>query len=148
MLTKPSPRVWAEHPDTGQRRDLTREENRAFWTWAAVEVLRETGLRVEELTELSHHSLVQYKLPTTGQTIPLLQIAPSKLDQERILVVSPELAEVISTILRRVRDHSGAVPLVAAYDIHERVWNPPLPLLFQHRVGVENRPLGKPASEP
>ena len=39
-----------------------------------VEVLRATGIRVEELTELSHHSLVQYRLPTTGEIVPLLQI--------------------------------------------------------------------------
>ena len=88
----------------------TREEDRAFWAWAAAEVLQETGIRVEELTELSHHSLVEYKLPTTGETIPLLQIAPSKTDEERLMVVSPTLAEVLSTILRRIRDDNGAVP--------------------------------------
>lgn len=145
VLTKPSPRIWAEDPDTGERRDLTREEDNSFWAWAAVEVLRETGIRVEELTELSHHSLVQYKLPSTGETIPLLQIAPSKLDEERLLVVSPGLAEVLSTVLRRIRDADGAVPLVVAYDIHERRWNPPMPLLFQHRVGMEDLSFGTAA---
>jgi hypothetical protein len=30
---------------------------------------------------------------------------------------------------------------VVAYDIHERVWNPPMPLLFQRQIGVEHRPL-------
>jgi hypothetical protein len=39
-----SSRAWAEDPVTGTRRDLTREENTAFWTWAAVEVLRATGI--------------------------------------------------------------------------------------------------------
>jgi hypothetical protein len=68
-----------------------------------VEVLRSTGVRIEELLEISHHSLVQYKLPTTGEIIPLLQIAPSKTDAERLLVVSPELSEVLSVIIRRVR---------------------------------------------
>lgn len=145
VTTRPTPRIWAEDPVTGKRRDLTREEDHAFWTWAAVEVLRETGIRVEELTELSHHSLVEYKLPATGETIPLLQIAPSKLDEERLLVVSPELAEVLSTVLCRTRDEAGAVPLVVAYDIHERRWNPPLPLLFQHRVGMENMAFGTAA---
>ena len=38
-----SARVWAEDPATGRRRDLTLEEHRSFWTWAAVEVLRHTG---------------------------------------------------------------------------------------------------------
>jgi hypothetical protein len=61
------------------------------------------------------------------------------------MVVGPELAEVLSAILRRVRDHTGAVPLIVAYDDHERIWNPPAPLLFQHRVGMENRPIGTAA---
>lgn len=145
VMTAPTPRIWAEEPATGKRRDLTREEDRAFWAWAAAQVLQETGIRVEELTELSHHSLVEYKLPTTGETIPLLQIAPSKTDEERLMVVSPTLAEVLSTILRRIRDDNGAVPLVVAYDIHERTWNPPTPLLFQHRVGMENMAFGTAA---
>jgi hypothetical protein len=34
--------------------------------------------------------------------------------------------------IRRVRDpRTGAVPLLAAYDYEERIWNPPAPLLFQ-----------------
>jgi integrase len=145
LMTAPTPRIWAENPDTGKRTDLTRQEDNAFWAWASIEVLRETGIRVEELTELSHHGLVEYKLPSTGETIPLLQIAPSKTDEERLLVVSPELAEVFSTILCRIRDHHGAVPLVVAYDIHERTWNPPMPLLFQHRFGMENMAFGTAA---
>lgn len=131
--------VWAHDPATGKRRDLSREEDHAFWAWAIVEVLRATGIRVEELLELSHHSLVQYRLPATGQLVPLLQIAPSKTDTERLLVVSPDLAEVLSAIISRLRDRSGAVPLVSAYDGRERVWSAPAPLLFQRRVGTEHR---------
>ena len=41
--------VWACDPATGKRRNLTAEEDRAFWAWDAVEVLRATGIRVEEL---------------------------------------------------------------------------------------------------
>ena len=131
-------KVWAEDPVTDDRRDLVREEDHAFWAWAAVEVLRATGIRVEELTELSHHSLVQYRLPTTGELVPLLQILPSKTDTERLLLVSPELADVLSAIIRRVRDPgTAAVPLLAAYDTCERVWSPPAPLLFQRQVGHE-----------
>lgn len=145
VLTKPGSRIWADDPDTGQRRDLTREEDTTFWAWAIVEVLRATGIRVEELTELSHHSLVQHRLPATGETIPLLHIAPSKTDEERLLVISPELADVLATILQRIRNPDGSVPLVIAYDSHERVWNPPIPLLFQHRVRMENTPFGAAA---
>ena len=104
-------------------------------------MLWRTGIRVEELTELSHHSLVQYRLPDSGELIPLLHIAPSKTDAERLLVIEPELADVLSAIICRIRDSNGAVPLAMSYDPHERVWNPPMPLLFQRKVGVENRPI-------
>jgi hypothetical protein len=73
--------------------------------------------------------------------VPLLQIAPSKTDAERLLVISPELADVLATIISRIREPSGAVPLVAGYDDHERLWLPPAPVLFQRRVGAENRPI-------
>jgi len=134
-------KVWADDPDTGQRHDLTREEDDGFWTWAIVEVLRHTGIRIEELLELTHHAIVQYRLPTTGELVPLLQITPSKTDVERLLLVSPELADVLAAIVARVRGHEGAIPLVASYDPLEKTWRPPLPLLFQHRLAHENRPI-------
>jgi integrase len=140
IVPRSSPgKVWAHNPVTGRRRDLTREEEHAFWAFAAVEVLRATGVRIEERLEISHHSLVQYRLPTTGEIVPLLQIAPSKTDAERVLLVSPELADVLSAVICRVRDSAGAIPLVAAYDGRERLWSPPAPLLFQRRVGTEAR---------
>jgi Phage integrase family len=132
-------KTWGLDPETGRRRDLGKEEEYAFWAWAAVEVLRLTGVRIEELLEITHHSLIQYRLPATGELIPLLQIAPSKTDAERLLVVSPELAEVLSTIIQRIRQADGTVPLVPAYDWHECVWRPPTPLLFQRVIGGEYR---------
>ncbi|MEV6335478.1 site-specific integrase [Nocardia vinacea] len=123
----------------GCRRDLRREEEYAFWAWAAVNVLRLTGIRIEELMEITHHSLIQYRLPTTGEIVPLLQIAPSKTDAERLLVVSPELADVLSAVIVRIRDDTGVVPLIPAYDWHECLWRPPAPVLFQRRFGTENR---------
>jgi hypothetical protein len=138
-------RTWAQDPGSAKYRDLTLEDHRAFWTWAAVHVLRHSGIRIEELTELSHHSFIQYQLPATGELIPLLQIAPSKTDTERLLVISPELADVLSEIICRIRGDDGTVPLVAAYDYHERVWNPPMPLLFQRHYGGERRAIGGPA---
>jgi integrase len=131
--------IWAQDPATGRQGLLNREEEHAFWAWAIIEVLRLTGVRVEELLELSHHSLVQHRLPGTSELVPLLQIAPSKTDVERLLVVSPELADVLSAIICRVRGGHGAVPLVRARDWHERTWLPPSPLLFQRRVSSENR---------
>ena len=52
---------------------------------------------------------------------------------------------MLSAIICRIRDDTGAVPLVTAYDPHERAWNPPMPLLFQRRFGLENRPVGDQA---
>jgi hypothetical protein len=138
-------RIWAEHPDSGQRRDLSFEEHRGFWSWAMVQVLRHTGVRIEELTELSHHSLIQYRLPDTSELIPLLQINPSKTDAERLLVISPELADVLSTIVARIRSGQPHVPLVVSYDKNERVYNPPMPLLFQWRRRLENRAVSEGA---
>jgi integrase len=130
--------VWVIDPHTGKPRLLNSEEEHAFWAWAAIKVLRHTGVRVEELLELSHHSLIQYRLPSTGELVPLLQIAPSKTDAERLLVVSPELADVLSAVICRVRGPDGTVPLVSARDSHELVWMPPAPLLFQRRFRAEN----------
>jgi len=71
--------------------------------------------------------------------VPLLQIAPSKTDVERLLLVDPELADVLSTIICRIRMPSGAVPLVPAYDYSEKTWMPPMGLLFQRTVGGDKR---------
>ncbi len=139
MKTAAGGRLWVEDPAGGRRRDAGFEEHRGFWTWAMVEVLRHTGIRIEELTELSHHSLIQYRLPDTGELIPLLQITPSKTDQERLLVISPELADVLSTIIGRIRGHHPQVPLVVSYDKNERLYNPPMPLLFQSRQRLQDR---------
>lgn len=64
---------------------------------------------------------------------------PSKTDTERLLLVSPELADVLSAIVKRLRGPDGAVPLVVAYDVREKIWHPPMPLLFQRGIGNERR---------
>ncbi|MQS16820.1 site-specific integrase [Streptomyces kaniharaensis] len=125
----------------GVRRSPRTEEKHAFFAWATIEILRHTGIRIEELQELSHHSIIRYKLPTTGEVVPLLQIAPSKTDKERLLLVSPELADVLSAIVSRVRQADGAIPPIATYDGQERVWNAPMPVLYQWAVSGERRPI-------
>jgi hypothetical protein len=138
-------KTWAEDPDTGARRDLNLEEHRAFWAWAAIEVLRHTGIRVEELSQLSHHDMIQYKLPDTGELIPLLHIAPSKTrhraaagDQPRarrraehdhLQGPRPGQHGAAGGGLRRTRTHLAA----------------PMPLLFQRRFGAEHRPIARQA---
>ena len=57
------------------------------------------------------------------------------------MVISPEVADVLAAIIGRVRDDTGAVPLVIAYDVHECEFTPPMPVLFQRQIGIEHRPI-------
>lgn len=133
---KPKKAVWIEDQDSREIVDVTRAEDDAFWSWAVIETLRHTGVRVEELLEITHLGLVSYKLPDTGEVVPMLQIVPSKTNEERLLLVGPELASVLATIIRRLRTHNdGTIPLTTRYDAYERTAGPPLPHLFQRRLG-------------
>ena len=46
---------------------------------------------------------------------------------------------MLSTVIRRIREPDGAVPLVPVYDRYECVWRPPSPVLFQRRFPSEIR---------
>lgn len=118
--------------DTGEVRDVAKDEDDAFWSWAIIETLRHTGIRLEELLEITQFALVQYQLPDTGEIVPLLQIVPSKNAEERLLLVSPELANVLAAVVSRVRSQNdGTIPAIIRYDPYERIEGPPLPHLFQ-----------------
>lgn len=154
--------VVVENLSTAEVIDLQRSENDAFWAWAVIETLRHTGVRIEELLEITHLALVSYRLPDTDELVPLLQIVPSKVNEERLLLVGPELASVLATIVTRLRglnnctnngtndDNAdgingasdrqvgGRIRLTCRYDQHERVTGPPLPHLFQRKVGYRH----------
>ncbi|WP_219420587.1 site-specific integrase, partial [Pseudonocardia nigra] len=133
----------AEDLSTGQTHDLLAEEDDAFWSWALIETLRHTGVRLEELLELTHLAVIQHRLDDTGEVVPLLQILPSKTDEERLLLVSPELAAVLATIISRLRGiGEGAVPITRRWDRHERTFSLALPYLFQRRRGHRNSVIG------
>lgn len=127
----------------GALTNVTLAAGRAFWAWACVEVFRHTGVRIEEMLEITHRSFVSYTLPTTGEIIPMLQITPSKTDQERLLVISPELAAVFAEIIHRVRGDDEHLPLVSRYDAAERTHSAELPFLFQRRWGLRGQALTK-----
>ncbi|RFA06578.1 integrase [Subtercola boreus] len=122
----------------GPRRNLTLEADKAFWAWACVEVFRHTGIRIEEMLEITHRSFVSYTLPSTGEVIPMLQITPSKTDKERLLVIGPELASVFAEIIHRVRGGEEHIPLISRYDPQGRTHSQPLPFLFQRRWGLRD----------
>lgn len=109
------------------------DENRAFWVWAAIETLRHSGLRIEEMLELTHLAIQPYTIKPSGETVPLVHIVPSKTDEERLIVAGPELVHVLTAILKRIRDTNQDVPLTQRWDNHEHQLSEPLPHLFVHR---------------
>jgi site-specific recombinase XerC len=121
--------------DTGVVTHIGAEEEAAFWDWAAVETLRHSGVRIEELCELTHLSIRQYQR-SNGEVIALLVIAPSKTDRERVIPMSAELFHVIASIIRRHSRRGKPIPLVSRHDHHEKVWSAPMPFLFQRQNGA------------
>ena len=120
---------------TGDVINAATEEETAFWDWACVETLRHSGIRIEELSELTHLSVRQYRRKN-GEVIALLVIAPSKTDRERVIPMSAELFHVIASIIRRHTQDGKAIPQVSRYDHHDKVWSPPMPFLFQRPAGT------------
>ncbi len=105
-------------------------EDRAFWTWAVTEILRLTGLRCEELIELTHVSIRRHRM-TDDREVLLLQIAPSKQDRERVIPVCPELAHALARVVERTRGRAPRISCIPRYDPCERATGAPLPYLFQ-----------------
>ncbi len=135
------PPIWVRRHDTDVVFDARLEEDRTFWQWAIVGVLKETGIRIEEFEELAVTSLSQFTVPSTGETVPLLQIAPSKTDKERVILMSPDLADVLSSILDRIRDEHGLVPPLDRWDPLEKQVIPASPLLMQRIVNGRRVPI-------
>lgn len=103
-------KVWLDDLDTPRRIDQTYTEDIAFLGWAAANVLHETGIRIEELLELTSTAITTYTSARTGERLLLLQIVPSKSDTERMLVISPELAHVLAALRQRSRGDQQHVP--------------------------------------
>jgi hypothetical protein len=120
---------------TGATMDVTKAEDTAFWEWVTVELLRHSGIRVEELTELTHLSIRQYQRPN-GEVIALLVVAPSKSDRERVIPMSAELFHAVAQVVRRQTPGGEPIPLVSRYDPHEKTWSEPMPFLLQRKIGT------------
>ena len=132
-----NPSITVENLSTGETINLTRREDEAFWAWAIIETLRLSGVRLEELLEITHLALVSYQLPDTGEVVPLLQIVPSKSNEERLLLVRPGTGQRPGhrhhPAARRQRRHRPAGrPLRPP----RATTGPPLPHLFQRAHGA------------
>jgi site-specific recombinase XerD len=94
--------------------NVTQAEADGFWAWAIVETLRHTGVRIEEMLELTQLSLRHYTSEITGTLVPLLHIVPSKTDAERLIPMSPELVTVLLADQRRAKAGGAHVPLTGS----------------------------------
>ncbi|MFJ2131420.1 tyrosine-type recombinase/integrase [Streptomyces sp. NPDC087845] len=122
--------------EDGQTLNVTLVEDTAFWEWAGLEILRHSGIRVEELCELTHMSIRQYRRPN-GEVIALLVIAPSKSERERVIPMSADLFHAVAQVIRRLTPDGRPVRLLHRYDPHERTWSEPMPFLMQRETGTQ-----------
>jgi hypothetical protein len=61
---------------------VQRRERESFWDWAVLEVLVQSGLRIEEACELTTLDVLKRQLPD-GRLYYLLHVKLSKLDRAR-----------------------------------------------------------------
>ena len=59
-----------ENTATGERIDVTKTEGDAFWSWAIIETLRHTGVRLEELGEITTWHWSPTGSPTPAKSSP------------------------------------------------------------------------------
>ncbi|MBF9132746.1 tyrosine-type recombinase/integrase [Plantactinospora sp. S1510] len=128
-------RIRVRDQASGEILNVIREEEAAFWEWAVVEVLRHTGVRIEELLEVTQLSIRQYRRPN-GEAIGLLVIAPSKTDRERVIPMTADLLSVIAAIIRRHTAGGAPIPCISRYDPHDKTHSSPMPFLFQRQLGT------------
>jgi integrase len=116
-------------------RATARAENTAFWDWALLELLVQSGLRIEEACNLTVFDILRRR-DGEGRTYFLMHVAPSKFDRARLIPIGDALGKVLSEIIRRVKRFYGLdhVPPVDNFDIHERKPLPRAPYLLQGRT--------------
>lgn len=111
---------------------LADEEADTFWNWALLELLVQSGLRVEEATELTTLDILKRHLPD-GRVYYLLHVKPSKFDRARLIPMGDGLGRVIAEIIRHIKRFYGtdAVPFCDRWDFTARKNGPRAPYLFQ-----------------
>jgi integrase len=107
-------------------------ESAAFWDWAILELLVQSGLRIEEASELTALDILKRRLPE-GSLYYMLHIKPSKFDRARVIPIGDGLGRVLAEILQHVKSFYGTteVPFCNHWDHHERRPRPPGPYLLQ-----------------
>ena len=96
-------------------------EAAAFWDWALLELLLQSGLRIEEASELTALDILKRRLPD-GSLYYMLHIKPSKFDRARVIPIGDGLGRVLAEILQHVKSFYGTteVPFCNHWDHNER----------------------------
>jgi site-specific recombinase XerD len=112
-----------------------RREARAFWTWAILELLVQSGLRIEEAHHLTVFDILR-RTDNHRRVYFLLHVGPSKFDRARLIPIGDLLGRVLSEIIIHVKRFYGTshVPTVDNFDFHERQPLPRAPYLLQGRT--------------
>lgn len=115
----------------GDRVAAAYERNR-FWDWALLELLLTSGLRVEEVSELTTLDVLKRQL-IDGQVYYLLHVKPSKYDRARVIPIGDGLGRVIAEITAHIKAFYGttAVPPCDRRDYVAKTPLPRAPYLLQ-----------------
>jgi len=108
------------------------DEVDTFWDWALLELLVQSGLRIEEASELTTLDILKRKMPDS-RIYYLLHIKPSKFDRARVIPIGDGLGRVLAEIIRYVKRfyNSESVPVCDHWDLLEKRPRPPAPYLIQ-----------------
>jgi len=103
-----------------------------FWDWALLELLLQSGLRIEEACELTTLDVLKRR-QGDGRVYYLLHVKPSKFDRARAIPIGDGLGRVIAEIINHVKAFYGTdhVPACDHWDCREKRPYPRAPYLLQ-----------------
>lgn len=109
-----------------------RSHSATFWAWAMLELLVQSGLRIEEARELTTLDVLKRHMPD-GSAYYMLHVKPSKYDRARVIPVGDGLGRVVAEIVRHVKlcYEVDAVPSCDNWDAGEQRALPRAPYLLQ-----------------
>jgi integrase len=115
-----------------RHRAAQRTEVDRFWDWALLELLLQSGLRIEEACELTTLDILKRR-HDDGRSYYLLHVKPSKFDRARVIPIGDGLGRVIGQIIRHVKAFYGTthVPACDGWDRREKTAGPHAPYLLQ-----------------
>jgi integrase len=107
-------------------------ESVAFWDWALLELLVQSGLRIEEASELTALDILKRRMPD-GSLYYMLHVKPSKYDRARVIPIGDGLGRVLAETIQHVKRFYGSteVPFCDHWDHNERRPRPAGPYLLQ-----------------